>query len=69
MDYGEKPKPRGRKMATMTYHQKLEIIKEMESGKRLGKVATAHGISKSTLHYIFKNRDTIRAVCEETPVS
>jgi hypothetical protein len=58
-----------RKMHTMTYGEKLQVIREMENGKKLGKVSKETGISKSTLHYIFKDRDRIKNICEDTPVS
>lgn len=58
-----------RKLHTMTYKEKLHVIREMENGKKLGKVATEYGISKSTLHYIFKDRERIKTICEDSPVS
>lgn len=59
----------GRKVHTMTYKEKLDVIKEMERGKKLGMVASEYGIGKSTLHYIYKDRDRIRQICDDTPVS
>lgn len=58
-----------RKVHQMTYREKLDAIKEMESGKKLAVVAAKFKIAKSTLHYIFKDRDRIKSICDETPVS
>lgn len=58
-----------RKMHTMTYKEKFEIIRQMEGGKRLAKVASEFGISKSTVHYIFKKRNEIKKLVLENPVS
>lgn len=58
-----------RKMHTMTYKEKLDVIREMEQGKKLGMVANEYKIPKSTLHYIFSKRDQIRQICDYTPVS
>lgn len=58
-----------RKINTMTYKEKLEVIREMENGNKLGKVAKEYGIGKSTLHYIYKDRERIKQICFDTPVS
>lgn len=59
----------GRKMYTLTYKEKLQVIRELENGKKLGKVAAEYGIGKSTIHYIYKDRERIRNICQDTPVS
>lgn len=57
-----------RRLHAMTYKEKYAIIQEMDQVKSLAKVANEYGISKSTVHYIYKNKDSIISICEETPV-
>ncbi len=45
----------------LTYKHKLELIEQIEGGKTLSELARESGISKSSLHYIFK----YRAHCDE----
>lgn len=58
-----------RRLQTMNYKQKYAIIRQMEQGKSFAKIAKDYNISKSTVHYISKDKERIKAICEDTPVS
>lgn len=57
------------KLKSLTILEKIEIINVIESGKSVKDVAKELGISKNTLHYIYKNKDKIRTEVLIKPVS
>lgn len=65
----ERSENSSRKQHTMNYRQKYSIIRQMEQGKSLAEVAREYEISKSTVHYIFKDRERIKTIYEDSPVS
>lgn len=57
------------KLKSLTLKQKNDLIQLIEQGKSIKDVAQEMGISKNTLHYIYKNRDRYKVAVTNQPVS
>lgn len=57
------------KLKSLTLQQKAELIHLIERGKSIRDLAGELGISKNTLHFIYKNREKYCSEVENKPVS
>lgn len=48
------------KLKSLTFQEKIGIIETLENGKSIRQLSQETGISKNTLHFIFKNREKIK---------
>jgi Tc5 transposase DNA-binding domain/CENP-B N-terminal DNA-binding domain len=52
-----------------TAFEKLQIIQEIENGKKVKDVCAERNIKQSTVSTIFKNREAIKRLAQESPLS
>lgn len=57
------------KLKSLTIQEKIDIIDSIDNGKYVRQVSDELGISKNTLHYIYKNKEKIRSEALNKPVS
>lgn len=55
------------KLRSLTILEKLELISIVESGRSIKDVAEEYSVNRNTLHYILKNKDTIKANAKTWP--
>jgi transposase-like protein len=55
------------KLRSLTLQEKLELISIVESGRSVKDVAEEYAVNRNTLHYIIKNKDTIKSNIDSRP--
>lgn len=56
------------KLNSLTIREKIDFIDLIESGRSIANVAKEMRINRNTLHYIYKNKNKIKAEIFKTPV-
>lgn len=57
------------KLKSLTIREKFDLINLVDQGKSIKEISKELGISKNTLHYIYKNKEKICQEVMASPVS